>query len=144
MADFWHLKPSFFIENISDIKYPRLTNKKIVVVILRQLNYAWVVTLREKYPNTEFFLVRVFPHSNWIRRDTPYLSVFNSNAEKHRPEKTPHFDTFHAVSVFFKVADLKSMGNGWEFYNIYVLSIENIPQLFVVLNNDFSRIAVFS
>ena len=27
-------------------------------------------TLREKCPNTEFFLVRIFPHSDWIRRDT--------------------------------------------------------------------------
>ena len=25
---------------------------------------------REKCPNTEFFLVRIFPHLNWIRRDT--------------------------------------------------------------------------
>ena len=28
--------------------------------------------LREKCLNTELFLVRIFPHSNWIRRDTPY------------------------------------------------------------------------
>ena len=27
-------------------------------------------TLNEKYPNTEFFLLRIFPHSDWIRRDT--------------------------------------------------------------------------
>ena len=73
--DFWHLKPSLFVENISDIKYPRLANKKIVVVILRQLNHSWVVTLRENYPNTKFFLVRNFPDSNWIRRDTERYSV---------------------------------------------------------------------
>ena len=41
--------------------------------------------LREKYPNAEFFLVRIFPHSDWIRRDTP-------NSEY--PEKTPYLDTF--------------------------------------------------
>ena len=27
-------------------------------------------SLREKCPNTELFLVRIFPHSDWIRRDT--------------------------------------------------------------------------
>ena len=27
-------------------------------------------SLREKCPNTEFFRVRIFPHSDWIRRDT--------------------------------------------------------------------------
>ena len=30
-----------------------------------------------------FFLVRVFPHFDWIQRDTPYLSVFTPNAGKH-------------------------------------------------------------
>ena len=25
-------------------------------------------------------LVRIFPHLEWIRKDTPYLSVFNPNA----------------------------------------------------------------
>ena len=29
-----------------------------------------------------FFLVRIFPHSDWIRKDTLYLSVFGLNAGK--------------------------------------------------------------
>ena len=33
------------------------------------------------------FLVRVFPHSHWIRRDTPHLSVFSPNAGKYGSEK---------------------------------------------------------
>ena len=47
-----------------------------------------------------FFLIRIFPHFDWIRRDTPYLSVFSPNVGKDEPEKTPYLDTFHAV-VFF-------------------------------------------
>ena len=31
-------------------------------------------------------LVLIFPHSDWIRKDTPYLSVLTSNAGKCRPE----------------------------------------------------------
>ena len=54
--------------------------------------------LREKCPNTEFLLVRIFPHSDWIRRDTPYLSVFRPNAGKCGPEKTPYMETFRAVA----------------------------------------------
>ena len=42
--------------------------------------------LREMCPNTEFFLVRIFPHSDWIM-----------NAGVYGPEKTPYLDTFHAV-----------------------------------------------
>ena len=54
--------------------------------------------LCEKYPNTEFFLVRIFPHSDWIRRDTKYLSLrIQSECGKYEPEKTPYLDTFHAV-----------------------------------------------
>ena len=61
-------------------------------------------TPREKCPNTDFFLVRIFPHSDWIRRDTSYLSVFCPNAEKHGPEKTPYLDSFQVVqkTMFFK------------------------------------------
>ena len=33
------------------------------------------------------FLLRIFSHSDWIRRDTDYLSVFSPNAEKCGPEK---------------------------------------------------------
>ena len=47
---------------------------------------------------TEFFLVSIFPHY-WIRRDTPYLSVFSPNAGKYGPEKTPYLATFQAVEM---------------------------------------------
>ena len=33
------------------------------------------------------FLVRIFPHLDWIRKDMEYLSVFRPNAEKCGPEK---------------------------------------------------------
>ena len=33
------------------------------------------------------FLVRIFPHSVWMRRVTPYLSVFSPNPGKYGPEK---------------------------------------------------------
>ena len=62
-------------------------------------------TLREKCLSTEFFLVYIFLHSDWIRRDTEYLSVFSPNKEKYGPEKTPHWDTFRAVKFSKKTVD---------------------------------------
>ena len=56
-----------------------------------------VISLREKYPNTEFLLVRIFPHLDWIRRNTECLSVFSPIAGKYGPEKTPYLDSFHAL-----------------------------------------------
>ena len=44
-----------------------------------------------------FFLVRIFPHSDWIQKVTEYLFVFSPNAGKYGQEKTPYLDTFHAV-----------------------------------------------
>ena len=42
-------------------------------------------------------LVRIFPHKDWIKRDTPHLSVFSPNTWKIRTRITPNTDTFHAV-----------------------------------------------
>ena len=55
------------------------------------------LALREECPDTEFFLVLIFLHSEWIRIYTPRISVFSSNRGKYGPEKTPSLDTFHAV-----------------------------------------------
>ena len=38
----------------------------------------------------EFFLVCIFLYSDWL---------FNPNIRKYGPEKAPHLDTFHTVSV---------------------------------------------
>ena len=51
-------------------------------------------------PNTEFFLVRIFPPSGWIQTDTKYLSVFSPNVGKYGPEKTPYMDTFYAFGIY--------------------------------------------
>ena len=42
-------------------------------------NTAWKVSV------FEVFLVRIFPHLDWIRSDTPHLSVFSPNAGKYGP-----------------------------------------------------------
>ena len=59
-------------------------------------------TLCEKCPNTEL-LVRIFLHSDWIWRDTPYLSVFSLNKGKYGPEKSLYMGTFHAVKPILRV-----------------------------------------
>ena len=62
---------------------------------LRHFYFRVTHSLREKCPSTEFFLVRIFTHSE--RRDTSYLSVFSPNAGRYGPEITPYLDTFHIV-----------------------------------------------
>ena len=72
--------------------------------------------LREKCSNTEFALVRIFPHLDWIRRDTEYLSVFSPNAGKYRPAKTPYLDNFHAVLTLSTYVFLKMNRLGIHFF----------------------------
>ena len=60
-----------------------------------------ILSLCEMFPNTEFFLVRIFPHSDWMRRDTLYLSVFNPNAGKYGPEKNSVFGHFSRSVCFW-------------------------------------------
>ena len=52
-------------------------------------------------PNTEFSSGPYFPAFGLnTERYDKYLCVFNPNAGKYGPEKTPYLDTSHAVGVF--------------------------------------------
>ena len=35
----------------------------------------------------ENFLVRIFPHSDWIQKDSPYFCIFSPHVGKYRPEE---------------------------------------------------------
>ena len=85
---FWLLLPvssqwcesTFYRENCSKTKYLdryffRVFRKFIVSYT------AWKMSV------FGVFLVRIFPHSDWIRKDTEYLSVFSQNAGKDGSEK---------------------------------------------------------
>ena len=62
-----------------------------------------------------------FPHSDWIPRDTKYLSVFSPNAGKYGPEKTPYLETFHTVLL----TDTVLSELVWSTYNC-----SNLTQIF--------------
>ena len=80
-------------------------------------------TPSEKCPNTEFFLVRIFPQSNWIRRDTEYLSVLSPNAGKYGPEKALYLDTFHAVTTSVVIISFITSYNAHLSHCAYVIAI---------------------
>ena len=63
-----------------ELKEASLDNK-LKLLIAGSWNTAWKVS---KYG---VFLVCIFPHLDWIRRNTPYLSVFIPNAENSDQKK---------------------------------------------------------
>ena len=73
-------------------------NKKILRLGKLCWLQAWMLILREKCSNTEFFLVRIFLYSDWIRIQN---TEFSPNTGKYGPEKTPYLDTFHAVWMYW-------------------------------------------
>ena len=96
-------------------------------------------TLCEKCPNTEFFLVRIFLHWDWIRRDTPYLSVFSPYAGKYRPEKTPYLYTFHAVTSSWVITIIKIKASPWK--QLVARSVPFQTHLNVVWKTSNSKIS---
>ena len=103
--------------------------------------------LREKCPNN---LIRIFPHSDWIRRDTEYLFVFHPNAKKYGPEKIPYLDTSRSGKstrrytlqwmlpwLFINIISLsgKVQFLGFVFSPSKILIILSIPLLLCIVKN---------
>ena len=62
-------------------KYGKIRTTNNPYLDIFQAVIAWKVFL------FGVFLVRIFPHSDWIQRNTPYLSVFSPNTAKYGPGK---------------------------------------------------------
>ena len=94
----------------------------------------------------EVFLVRNFLHSDWIRRDTEYLSVFSPNAGKYGPENNSVFGHFsRSETAIFQMSfkDLLILSGYFTFslsfivfYIIYLQGLiqkETSPLIFILL-----------
>ena len=98
-----------------------------------------------KCPDTEFVLVRIFSHSNWIRRDTPYLSIFSPNAGKEGPEKTLYLEqtviymskanninTRNKYEICSKLTVKTRERCPWCSSGVFIVNVEHISCLFLV------------
>ena len=92
----------------------KICERKFIVHILVLFMCHFV-----KCPNTELFLVRTFSHSDWIRRDTKYLSVFSPNEGKYRPEITLYLDAFRAVYIWYSSISV-NLSNHCHFMHIFL------------------------
>ena len=96
---------------------------------IKEINPSF--SLCEMCPSTEFFLVCIFPHSNWIRRDTSYLSVFYPNTGKHGPEETPYLDTFPAMFSLFHSS--YNFLNCWKITKPITLKFSNFHFVYIYI-----------
>ena len=83
----------------------RSWNELLVILIIFHTSCT---TLREKCPNPEFFLVRIFPHSDWIRRDTRSASYTKISKKGSitistlRPRLGVNFSNFTKIKLCWK------------------------------------------
>ena len=50
--------------------YPSHITHAFEILVILDIKHYWYYSLREKCPNTEFFLVRIFLYSDWIQENT--------------------------------------------------------------------------
>ena len=88
---------------------------------------------------------RIFPHSDWRRRDTEYLSVFSPNAGKIRARITPNTDYFYAVINSLKFVWYQKAKFGEDLTSLQqLLKIAEINFLFSKFFSTFCRVLVLS
>ena len=84
------------------------------------------------------FLVCIFPHSDWLPRDTPYLHI-QSTCGKIRTRKTPNTDTFHAVLNKYNLQRKKGNNSLLDTKSWYVIPIDviTIKQNLIIIEKIF-------
>ena len=87
---------------LSYMKKKSIANKTFIASIIKgNINPSHCVKRARIRSYSGPHFSRIFPHSDWIRRDTVYVSVFSPNAGKCGKmwtRITPNTDTFYAVS----------------------------------------------
>ena len=82
------------INTAKTVIFHRNTDFSRILVFKRTEKYFFFLKKKKFISNTAWkvsvfgiFLVRIFPHLDWIRRDAVYLPVFSPNAGKYGPEE---------------------------------------------------------
>ena len=80
---------------------------------------------------------RIFPHSDWIRRDTisPYSVQMRENAGKMRTKITPNTDTFYAVGLDWLDLGPSLQNQKNKELGIFTISDTNISPSFILILN---------
>ena len=103
----WVINTPLFLVMISQKDIHCAKNVQIQSFLWSVFSCIWTECrdLLRKCPNTEFFLVRVFPYFDWMRRFTEKISAFSRNRGKHGPAKTPYLGI---VSYLWKLFSRKA------------------------------------
>ena len=86
----WELYPTFFWYNFQAVAYFPFV----------PCNVSLELPLREKCPNTEFFWVRIFLHSDWIRRDTEYGEILRISPYSVRMKENTNLKKLRIWTLF--------------------------------------------
>ena len=102
-------------------------------------------TMNEKYPNTEFFLLRIFPHSDWIRRDTIYsysVRIRENTDQKnsvfgHFSRSANHNDSYWIIVIISQNID-KSMRPCRDFLSEFPWELKHFSSWCIIFASERS------
>ena len=119
-----------------DIPYKVWSFQLIRWIVNSSREINWVHTA-QKVSVFGDFLVCVFPHSDWIRRDTLHLPVFSPNTGKYVPEK-------HRIRIFFSKCQANSCASICTRYCTKQVPFPSFPSKqndqFSSIKNAFSKV----
>ena len=94
-----------FLENLVLLSFV-IYLQSLVQECLRKHTFISNIALREKYPNTELFLVRIFLYSDWVRRflriQSEYRKIWtrNNSVFGHFPNSVGSYHlNFHSLQI---------------------------------------------
>ena len=93
----WSLRYENHMWTDADTFKPKFSEKYINLFLNSTLSEIYA--LRRKCAYSELFWSAFFPHSDWIRREMEYLSVFSPNAGKMLIRITPNTGNFYAKVI---------------------------------------------
>ena len=100
------------------------------LIIWQPLVVSGALPILQKLSVFGVFLACIFPYSDWIQRDTEYLSVFSPNAGKYRPEKLQILKLF---TQWPRAIAQKSASFIWCIYKkhawIWMVPTERFPEM---------------
>ena len=93
------------------------------------------ISLRETYPNTKLFPVRIFLYSDTIRRFNPQISVFSPNTRKYGQEIAPYlclslYDLYLIISPkIMQIEENQEEDQGTGEFEHSIMKMEEFPSL---------------
>ena len=105
----------------SQVMFP-LRGRETTMECVKASKYLRLIThTASKVSVFGVFLVRIFPHLDWIQRNTPFLSITSLNAGKYGPENSEYGHFSRSVKKW--ISTFGNISSRFDRPNLFVIKI---------------------